>query len=212
MSKESEKKATRWHDDRGDLTEAVNSLEQIPPEMLHLIAEAVTEKGQHDFEVEALLKSVKSMGSKKVMALYASKKKRRSYDQDPKTHELVNTFFVLEPRNQDRLARDMLDFTDHVIEYVATCEALDEEPDPRQLQRIRQIFVAHGNEAVAKYLTAIEPEELALTEADLDEDSLAEDPIGQADSTQTHEFLSHGDGDGLKIQSVSDKPVDPPKN
>lgn len=145
-------KRQRWHDNRGDLSTAFDMLTDIPKEVLPLIADGIILKADKDFNAEALLRSLKSLGSEKVMALYQSRKKRREYDQDPDLFRIVNHFFVLPEQNQDKLARDFIGFTDLVVEYMATCESFDKKPLEKELHEIRNHFVNNGLESASKYL------------------------------------------------------------
>ncbi len=148
----------RWHDNRGELSRAVELLEAIPPEIRHYIAEALMGKADKDFNAGEILTSLKSLGKDKIMALHQSRKKRRSYDQDPNLHQIVNTFFVLPEDAQEGLAATFLEFTDLMVDYMANCDLFGQEPNPTDLQEMRTRFVEEGPLAVRNYLAEIHEE------------------------------------------------------
>lgn len=159
----------RWHDNRGELSEAFDLLDSIPPDAIALIADGITAKAEKDFQARDLLRSLSSLGSDKVLALYKSKNRMRSYDKDPDLHRIVNNFFVLPEDNQKALAKQFLGFTDIVIDYLAVCDSFGLEPHPGELENIRRCFVEDGLQAARQYLVEVhgeyheqigEPEEL----------------------------------------------------
>lgn len=145
----------RWHDNRGELSEAFDLLEHIPTDTIPLIADGIIAKAEKDFNAGELLTALKSMGSEKIMALHKSKKRQRSYDHDPNLTKIVNYFFVLPADNQDKLATQFLEFTELVVEYMATCDSFDIEPDQNQLAQLRDLFVETGSNSARDYLEAI---------------------------------------------------------
>ena len=145
----------RWHDNRGELSRAVELLESIPPEIRHHIAEALTGKADKDFNAGEILTSLKSLGKEKILALHQTRKKRRSYDQDPHLHKIVNTFLVLPDDAQEGLAATFLEFTDLMVDYMANCDCLDTEPSEQDLLEMCKRFIEEGPQAVRGYLVDI---------------------------------------------------------
>jgi len=156
----------RWHDNRGELSRAVELLEAIPPEIRHYIAEALMGKADKDFNAGEILTSLKSLGKDKIMALHQSRKKRRSYDQDANLHQIVNTFFVLPEEAQEGLAATFLEFTDLMVDYMANCDLFGSEPNPADLQEMRTRFIAEGPSAVRRYLGEIHEELYRILQTD----------------------------------------------
>jgi hypothetical protein len=95
------------------------------------------------------------LGKEKIMALHQARKKRRSYDQDAHLAEIVNTFFVLPEDAQEGLAKDFVEFTELVVEYMATCDSFELAPSEQELVRMRDAFVESGAAAVRSYLHEI---------------------------------------------------------
>jgi len=145
----------RWHDNRGDLSKTVELLESIPQEVRPLIALALTDKANRDFNAAEILSSLKSLGSEKIMMLHQSRKKRRAYDQDADLQKIVTTFFVLPEDAQDSLARDFLAFTELIVEYMANCDSFALEPKEAELVHMRDLFVMSGADAVRAYLAEL---------------------------------------------------------
>lgn len=145
----------RWHDNRGELSRLVELLDTIPTELRYWIAEALTGKTNKEFNAAEILTSLKSLGKDKIMALHQAGKKRRSYDQDPNLHQIVNTFFVLPEDAQENTAELLLAFTDLMVEYMANCDVFDLEPNPEEMVQMRNLFVEEGPSAVQSYLSEI---------------------------------------------------------
>jgi hypothetical protein len=145
----------RWHDNRGELSEAFELLDSIPKEALPLIADAIIARAEKEFRASDLLRSLSSLGSEKVLALYKSKNRMRSYDKDPDLHRIVNNFFVLPDENQMELASQFLGFTDMVIDYLAVCDSFGLEPKEKELESLQRRFVDEGLTSARQYLAEI---------------------------------------------------------
>lgn len=172
----------RWHDNRGELSLAIDLLESIPAEVLPYIVAGLTDRTNRDFDAAAILGGLKTLGKERIMALHQSQKKRRSYDQSPELHHIVNTFMVLPEEAQETVAAQFVDFTAMMVDYMATCDAFGAEPKAPDLEEMRRRYVEEGTEAVKAYLETIhqkynqmialdeplqEPELVLNTEGDL---------------------------------------------
>lgn len=148
-------KQQRWHDNRGELSLAVELLESIPPAILPYIAAGLTERTDREFDASAILNGLKSLGKERIMGLHQSHKKRRSYDQSPELHRIVNTFMVLPEEEQESVAAQFVDFTSMMVDYMATCDAVGAVPKEEDLHKMRQCYVEEGTQAVQAYLSQI---------------------------------------------------------
>lgn len=145
----------RWHDNRGELSVAVELLESIPPEILPYIAAGLSDRMEREFNASAILSGLKSLGKDRVMALHQSQKRRRSYDQDPHLHQIVNTFLVLPEESQEKVAAQFMDFTALMVDYMATCDAFGVAPKSEDLDKMRQYYVETGPSSVKDYIATI---------------------------------------------------------
>jgi hypothetical protein len=145
----------RWHDNRGELSVAVELLESIPPEILPYIAAGLSDRMDREFNASAILSGLKSLGKDRVMALHQARKKQRSYDQDPHLHQIVNTFLVLPKESQETVAAQFLDFTALMVDYMATCDAFGVVSKPEDLDKMRQYYVETGPSSVKAYIETI---------------------------------------------------------
>ena len=128
MAENQPTQSRRWHDGRGELSEAIELLESIPEDIRPYIADALTGKAERDFHAQDILDSLKSLGKEKIMSLHQAQKKRRNYDQDINLHQIVNTFLILPEDAQESIAADFLEFTSLMVEYMANCEHLNWNP------------------------------------------------------------------------------------
>jgi hypothetical protein len=150
-----EHKRLRWHDNRGELSEAIDLLESIPIEVRPYIADALTKRVYQQFQAGEILWGLKSLGRDKIMALHQARKKRRSYDKDVHLAEIATTFFMLSEDVQEVFAKDFLEFTGLVVEYMANCDSFELVLSEEELARMRDTFVESGAAAVQAYLHQI---------------------------------------------------------
>jgi hypothetical protein len=171
----------RWHDNRGELSTAVELLESIPPEILPYIAAGLSDRMDREFDASAILNGLKSLGRDRVMALHQSRKKRRSYDQDPHLHQIVNTFFVLPEEVQETVAAQFVNFTALMVDYMATCDAFGATPNSKDLDQMRKYYVETGPEAVKAYIETIHKDynQIITSEDSLSEPDLIFDEKGE---------------------------------
>lgn len=169
----------RWHDNRAELSLLIALLEEIPPEVLPLITDALTEKADQEFQVGALLNSMKSLGAEKIMALHKSQKKQRSYDQNQYTHKIANYFYMIPEAEQESFASRFLEFTAIMVEYLANCDSFELQPEEAHLRKMRDLFVSQGEIPVRDYLMEIhQPYYERLLAADPEPPSLTETSQG----------------------------------
>lgn len=159
-------KQQRWHDNRGELSLAVELLESIPPAILPYIAAGLTERADKEFNASEILSGLKSIGKERILGLHQSHKKRRNYDQSPELHRIVNTLLVLPEDEQEAVAAQFVDFTSLMVDYMATCDAVGAAPKEEELQTMRQHYVQDGTQGVQTYLNKIHQQYNQLLLAD----------------------------------------------
>lgn len=174
-------KQQRWHDNRGELSLAVELLESIPPALLPYIAAGLTQKTDREFDATAILNGLKSLGKDRIMGLHQSHKKRRGYDQSPELHRIVNTFMVLPEEEQESVAAQFVDFTSMMVDYMATCDAVGTAPQEADLHKMRQYYVEEGTQAVQSYLSKVHEayNQLLLSEEKLSTPEVVLDTQGE---------------------------------
>jgi hypothetical protein len=145
----------RWHDNQGELSTLMDLLDSIPESIRPHISEALTQRADQDFQVSEILSTLKSLGKDKILALHQAQKKRRKYDQDPDLHKIANTFLVIPEAERVAFAGKFLEFTSLMVDYMANCETFGTEPKESDLQRMRELFVATGEQAVREYLMEV---------------------------------------------------------
>jgi len=174
----------RWHDNRADLSLMIDLLEHIPKDILPLITEALTQRADQDFKISEILGSLKSLGPEKIMALHQSRKKRRSYDQDPHTHKIAHYFYVIPEAEQETFATRFLEFTGMLVEYMANCESFSLEPQESELRKMRDLFVDSGENAVRDYLHELHRPYYEMLLADPSEPIALTDPAAITQTDQ----------------------------
>ncbi len=147
--------SNRWHDRQEDLSIMIKLLEELPEELRDVIISAIDGRMESKWETNELLKS---LGTEKILAFHKSKNKKRSYDQDPKLHKTVNHFFLLPEKEQRLLARESLQLTKEVVEYIANCQNHHRVPSGDELKEMTRIFITRGYPYVHQYISDKYPE------------------------------------------------------
>ncbi len=145
----------RWYDQNEHLAAAIGLTLDMPDEILTIISQGIILLAEKEFKVEELLKNFKSLGTKKVLAIYRSKEKNRNYDKNPTAHKMVNYLYLMSPENQIFMAKHIIQIMKHVQEYLKLCSTHQIDPQKEDLENITQNYVSQGNEAVEKTLKLI---------------------------------------------------------
>ncbi len=152
MSQSSEK---RWYDQDSNISAAVNLTLDMPNEILIIISDGVVLLAEREFQAKETLKNFKSLGTEKVLAIYRSKEKKRTYDQNPTVHKMVNYLYLMSPENQNFMAKHIILIMKLVQEYLQLCAVNQIEPQKTDLEEMTQSYANNGNEAAQKVLSSI---------------------------------------------------------
>lgn len=155
-------KGNRWYDKRPTVARSVETLEQFPSEIQTVIADGVAQIAEDEFNVGETMNMFRSLGREKIMALYKSKNKARSYDKNPSFHKIMNYMTILPETHQDCMATHILCLSDHTANYLQLCQKLRTPPEVRTLQKLRDAYVTFGNERAHRF---IQETQVTLNEA-----------------------------------------------
>ncbi len=145
----------RWYDRTPELSEASRVLMLLPDEITEIVCEAVVKMANREFQVKEKIKTFRSLGTDKVMALHKSKKKQRKYDDSQILHKTMNYLYILSHANQDYMAHHILKLMSYIQEYLSTVKTFNAEPSMDTIAEITQQYVERGSKDVEKFLTIL---------------------------------------------------------
>ncbi len=155
----------RWYDQDKSVSTAINLTLGMPDEILNVISQGVIILAENEFKAKELLQNFKSLGTDKILALYRSKEKKRTYDKDPTVHKMVNYLYVMSPENQHFMAQHIIIIIKHVQHYLQLCAESEIAPQRKELEGITQAYAISGDEAAKEMLTSIRQEFLKSVES-----------------------------------------------
>jgi len=149
-------KQQRWYDKRPDLSRSITLLEALPFAIQSIIANGIVDMANREFNAVELINSYKSLGTEKVLALHKSKKKARKLDENPATHKAVTYLYVLSEKNQDFMARQILDLMQIIGQYFRHCSGLNQPPAESEVLDLTQTYVHQGKGEALVFLNKLE--------------------------------------------------------
>ena len=126
----------RWYDNDPVLRDEVYRFLSLPLEIQAIMAEVLISIANELYQTESMIKNVKSLGAVKVLSLYKSKNKRRSYDMTPITHKAMSHLSVLPDQG--------------VKEITGTLREMN-----NAIEEVRQLFYSQGKEAPSEEIRAV---------------------------------------------------------
>ncbi len=145
----------RWYDRTAELSEASRMLMLLPDQITEIVCEAVVKLANREFQVKEKIKTFRSLGTDKVMALHKSKKKQRKYDDSQILHKTMNYLYILSHGNQDYMAQHILKLMGYIQDYLSTVKTFNTEPSMEAIAEITQQYVDRGSQDVEKFLTIL---------------------------------------------------------
>ncbi len=148
--------SNRFYDQEPSVSRAVELLLIFPDDIQTLIASGISSMAEQAFQVNDLLRELKSLGTETVLAFYKSKQRKRNYDQNPVVHKALNDLMVLSPENRTFLSRKVLGLMTHLHDYLSICKQYAVEASLTIMQEAIQLYVQHGSAEVTRHLRHVE--------------------------------------------------------
>jgi hypothetical protein len=128
-------------------------MEQFPEQVLAIVAEGASYLAEKECQASELLRSLRSLGAEKVLALYHSKHKRRNYDQIKPYHQLINYFYVISPENQQLLANRVIELVSYIYEYFQACKTYQNTPRIEEVSTLTRHYTQQGKQEAQQFLS-----------------------------------------------------------
>lgn len=151
-------KNKRWYDREPLVKQSIELLATFPDHVLTALAEGVNTVIEREYKVQELLRAFRSLGQEKVLALYKSKKKLRTLDQNPAMHQTVNYLYIIADESKNQIAQQVLDLVSIVYDYLQLCKKSDVTPSIQNIVRIRDEYVSQDIYAARHVLDIIRQE------------------------------------------------------
>lgn len=146
----------RWYDKRPDMARSITLLEALPFAIQSIIANGIVDIANREFQANELINSYKSLGTEKVLGLHKSKKKARKLDENPAAHKAISYLYVLSEKNQDFMARQILDMMELLTQYFRHCSVLNQPPAEGEVLNLTQTYVQQGRGEAKVFLSKLE--------------------------------------------------------
>lgn len=142
----------RWYDQKPEVMKAVDLLIAFPEELRVIIADGTISLAEKQFQAAELLKSVRSLGTDRVLGLYKAQKKQRKMDAIPSVYKALTYMYILAAENQILLSRSILVLMDFVSEYLRACKNFNRPAEAENVISLTHCYVEQGVEEVRQFL------------------------------------------------------------
>ncbi|MEB3286234.1 MAG: hypothetical protein VKJ04_01900 [Vampirovibrionales bacterium] len=149
------KKYRRWYEREPMVKQSIELLETFPDEILTIVAEGVNKVAEQEFRAAELMKTYKSLGQEKIISLYKSKNKLRSYDKNAMMHKAVNYFLLISEENRLVMSTKVIELVGVVRDYLHVCKEASEPPVALHVTTIRDSYVEAGLKGARQKLLQI---------------------------------------------------------
>jgi len=167
--------AKRFYEKNPTVCQAIETLFMMPVNVQVKLSQVLLDLIHQNYNGKQRMSDYKSLGPDKSLALYKSKRRKRSYDNCPYLHEAMNYLMILSPQEQEQVATDILNMTQLIQDCLEWYQMLALQPDPRQLAKLMDSY-AEGGEAAGR--TLLEEAQNAYLEGS---DNTATRPVMTAD-------------------------------
>jgi len=134
----------RWYDQDEILAKSVRLLSTFPVEIQRMIAGGIVELSNQECHAEDLMQDLRSLGAEKVLGIFKSKRKRRSYDMVQEVHQALNYMFILSEEDRMLIARQTIAMVTRIYDYLKLCREFEMAPQPEVVSALIRGFIDRG--------------------------------------------------------------------
>ena len=146
----------RFYDQDPVVAQAVRLLMVLPNEVQTLTAECLTKIAESDYQLGKSLQDTRTLGSDKIMALYKSKEKKRSYDSSPAMHRAMNYLMLMPIENRRILSHRIVGLVGHLQEYLRSCKKFCMIATYQQMGEVAVAYMHRGSTEANHLIQAME--------------------------------------------------------
>lgn len=151
-----EPKRQRWYDLDHTVSKSITLLETFPEAIQQAICDAIIRLAERYCQADELMSNLRSLGPDKVLGIFKSKNKRRSYDSNITVHQAMNYLYILSPEDRQLIANQVIALVNCIYGYLKSCKHHAVDADLQHVQRLITAFIAEGITGVSQLMQEIE--------------------------------------------------------
>jgi hypothetical protein len=142
----------RFYEEDPSVKFSIEFLFTFPQSVQTIIARGFGQIAVRDYKAQQVLNNTKSLGKEKILALYALRQKRRTYDQNPTVHQAMGYMMVLPDDCRRGLAQRLSELSGFIYEYIKDCQLAGDIPQVEILDNLTDLYVREGSVYVSQFL------------------------------------------------------------
>jgi hypothetical protein len=136
----------RWYDLHPTVSKSVKLLETFPMEVQKLIGEAIIRLAERQCRASDIMTDLRSLGPEKVLGIFKSKNKRRTYDADVTVHQAMNYLYALPEEERERIAEQIISLVSVIYDYLKLCQSYNTTTTPAEVRTLVERFILEGTQ------------------------------------------------------------------
>jgi len=194
----------RWYDQQATVSKSVTLIESFPVEFQVILGESILSLAENHCQVKELMAELKSLGPEKVLSLFKSKSKRRSYDNQQELHQAMNYLYVLPDESRIYIATHIIALTNYFYEYFKICKEGGVQPSANIARQVSKAYLEGDLHDPNIFLTVVRKHievsnhySFEYTNQPNPEDTA--NPVEKATKTSVYDEKLASDRQGMKI-------------
>lgn len=139
-----EQQTQRWYDRHKTVSKSVKLLETFPLEIQAIIADGIVMLAERECQAHELLANLRSLGPEKVLGIYKSKNRRRSYDRNSTVHEAMNYLYILSEENRLFIANQVIELVNFIYDYLKSCRQYKLDARTDDVAELTKTYIESG--------------------------------------------------------------------
>lgn len=131
----------RWYDQQQTVSRSVTLMESFPSEFQVILGESIIEIAENQCHVDELMAQLRTLGPEKVLNLFKSKSKRRSYDDKQSVHQAMNYMYILPDGDRIFIANHIIALVDYFYEYFKLCREEMVQPSTNIARQVSKAYL-----------------------------------------------------------------------
>ena len=131
----------RWYDQQATVSKSISLIETFPQEFQVILGESILSLAEDRCQVKELMAELKSLGPEKVLSLFKSKSKRRSYDSQQELHQAMNYMYVLPDESRIYIATHVIEMANYLYEYFKICKEGGVQPSANIARQVTKGYL-----------------------------------------------------------------------
>jgi hypothetical protein len=148
----------RWYDRNAKISKSIELFETCPVEFQAIVADGMAKLAEKEFHAHELIKTFRSLGPEKVLAMFKAKNRRRKYDQDPTSHKAITYLGILSEENQLLMANQLIELITCIYDYLSHCKEYFCSPNIDDVNTVKNTYIHHGIPATKDFLNTLRKE------------------------------------------------------